>query len=445
MTMLSHTISSRHFDAAKRVIAGGVCSAMRAFQKPVPLYIECGYGARLQDVDGNEYIDYALAHGPLILGHCHPKISEGVEKQIRRGSTYGCQHDLEVPVAEAILNLLPWAQKVIFSNTGTEAVQVALRIARAVTGRLIVVRFEGHYHGWADNILIGHRHPRPLEKFSNESGLITGAGQSKAVLQEILVLPWNDPAAVDAAFAKYGDRIAAVITEPVQVNMGSIVPAPGYLEHLRLVTRQHGAALIFDEVITGFRLAAGGASEYFGVAPDLAVFAKAIAGGYPLSAVAGTQEMMDCVASAGVRHLGTFNANPIVMAAALATIGVLTDPAEDIYGRIAKHGGKLFAGLAALSTQEFPIFVQGLPSCFHSIFQSGRGIRSYRDYLSYDQRPALAWQEAALGHGIFQMGDAKWYVSGVHNERDISDTLERAARTVETLAKSRETAGANLR
>jgi glutamate-1-semialdehyde 2,1-aminomutase len=422
------------FARSRKVIPGGVTSSMRAFQKPVPLFIDHGVGSHLYDVDGNEYIDYALAHGPLILGHCHPRIVTAVERQVRRGSTYGCQHEFEPVVAEKVLAVLPWADKIIFSNTGTEAILIALRIARAATGRTLIVKFEGHYHGWADSVLVGHRHRRPIEVSSNGRELLGSAGQSASVLNDILVVPWNNPEALESVFRQHGDEIAAVLMEPVQVNTASILPQPGYLDTLRKITRRHRAALIFDEVITGFRLAPGGASEYFGVAPDLAVFAKAIAGGYPLSAVAGSESVMSPLESGAMRHLGTFNANPIVMAAAVATLDILFDPAEGIYETMRRNGARLFASLQAMSSRAVPILVQGLPVCFHTLFSAQKQIRDYSDFLAYHPKRAEAWQRVALAEGIFQMGDARWYISGVHTDDDVTMTIEKAGRALQQLS-----------
>jgi glutamate-1-semialdehyde 2,1-aminomutase len=424
------------FARSCKVIPGGVTSSMRAFQKPVPLFIDHGAGSHLYDVDGNEYIDYALAHGPLILGHCHPRIVTAVERQVRRGSTYGCQHEFEPVVAEKVLAVLPWADKIIFSNTGTEAIQMALRIARAASGRTLIVKFEGHYHGWADSVLVGHRHTRPIKLSSNARELLGSPGQCASVLNDILVVPWNNPEALESVFRQRGDEIAAVLTEPVQVNCASILPQPGYLDTLRTITRRHRAALIFDEVITGFRLAPGGASEYFGIAPDLAVFAKAIAGGYPLSAVAGSESVMSPLESGAMRHLGTFNANPIVMAAAVATLDVLLDPAEGIYETMRRNGSRLFASLQAMSSRAVPILVQGLPVCFHTLFSAQNSIRNYSDFLAYNPRRAEVWQRIALAEGIFQMGDARWYMSGVHTDDDVTMTIEKAGRALQQLSTS---------
>jgi glutamate-1-semialdehyde 2,1-aminomutase len=431
--------SKQLYERAKRLIPSGVSSAFRAFQRPVPLYIQRGEGARIYDVDGNEYIDYALGHGPLILGHCHPRIVEAVEAQVRRGSTFGCQHDLEIEVATRMLSALPWAEKVLFSNTGTEAVQVALRLARAYTGRRIIVKFEGDYHGWADNILLGYRHKEPVKAWSNAPEMLATGGQSPAVLTDIRVLPWNDLEALNSCFEEFGERIAGVITEPMQCNVASIVAAPGFLQRLREVTHRYSSLLIYDEVITGFRLAAGGGAEYFGIAPDVAVYGKALAGGYPLSAIAASDAVLRMVEQGKVMHAGTFNGNPVAMAAANATLEVLLDPSADVYGRLRRMGLRLLEGLEQMSARaDIDLLVQGVPACFHMLLTPQKSIRDYADFVSCDRDGTRAWVEAALSEGIFQMGDGRWYISTAHTEEDLQLTLERASRALELLACERE-------
>jgi glutamate-1-semialdehyde 2,1-aminomutase len=395
-------------------------------------------------VDGNEYIDYTLAHGPLILGHCHPEIVAAVERQLRRGSTYGCQHELEPKVTEQMLRVLPWADRVVFNSTGTEAVQAALRLARAATGRNLIIKFEGAYHGWADSVFVGHRHSTPINGPSRDEKLLGTAGQSPSVLKDILILPWNDLETLEFTFSEWGQEVAAVITEPMQCNTASILPAPGFLERLRELTVRHSAVLIFDEVITGFHLAAGGASEYFEVAPDLSVFGKALAGGYALSAVAGRDSVMRSVETGRVLHYGTFNGNPISMAAASATLEILLDRDRQIFPTITRLGAQLMHELRALCKGRVPSLVQGVPACFHLMFTEEGAIRNYADFLAYDMSLTHDWLEEALQQGIFQMRDARWYVSGVHTDEDISITLEKAERVLKCLA-SRPKFSAGLR
>jgi glutamate-1-semialdehyde 2,1-aminomutase len=434
---MNWTKSEQFYKRARAVMPSGVSSAFRSRQKPVPLFIDRGYGACLYDVDGNEYFDYALGHGPLVLGHCHPAIVRAVEKQLARGSTFGCQHELEAEVAEKMLAVLPWAERVLFSNTGTEAVQVALRLARAATGRKIVVKFEGDYHGWMDSILVGYRHKSPVQQACNSEEMLATMGQSSSVLEDIRVLPWNDAEAIERCFREIGSEIAAVITEPMQCNVASVVPAPGFLEAVRAETQKCGALLIFDEVITGFRLAPGGGSEYFGVAPDLAVFGKALAGGYPLSAVAGKADLMEAVEAGQVMHAGTFNGNPIAMAAAAATLGVLFRPGGNAFLRLQQLGEQLWLGLQRLGRARTPVVIQGVPTCFHMLFQENP-ICNYRDFVAYDMRRNERWVEAALREGIFQMADGRWYVSLAHSDEVIGQTLERAERAFDSFCRGGE-------
>lgn len=430
--------SERLYDRACKVLPLGVTSSFRAFQRPIPLFIDHGMASRLYDVDGNEYIDYALGNGPLILGHCHPEIVAAVHNQVKRGSMFGCQHELEAEVAKQMLNALGWADRVVFSNTGTEAVQVALRLARAATGRARIVKFEGDYHGWMDSILVGYRHRQPIHAWSSGPEMLATSGQCVSVLRDVVVLPWNDREALEGCFNEIGAEIAAVITEPMQCNVASIVPEPGFLEAIRNLTCRHGALLIYDEVITGFRLAAGGGAEFFGIAPDLAVFGKALAGGYPLSAVAGLKSIMDMVETGKVFHAGTFNGNPIAMAAASATLGILLDPSRGVYLRLERLGCRLFEGLTELGRKDIAILVQGVPTCFHTLFTEQNAIRRYADFVGYDVSRSHRWVEKALLEGIFQMGDGRWYVSAAHTDDDISLTLERAERALARFASCEE-------
>jgi glutamate-1-semialdehyde 2,1-aminomutase len=259
-------------ERARQSLAGGVSSPFRA-KLPVPLYFEDGCGPRLRDVDGNEYIDYALAWGPLILGHRHPRLVEAVRRQSGKPHIYGAQHELEYLVSEKVQSMVPCAERVIFTSSGSEAVQAALRLARAHTGRNLVVKFEGHYHGWLDSVLLSY-HPEadqlgPADRPRVAPG---SKGQVPNAAENVLVAPWNDLGFLEKLFAGHADGIAAVITEPVLCNSGSLMPEPGFLEGLRALATANGALLIFDEIITGFRIAPGGAQSSFGVIPDLATF-----------------------------------------------------------------------------------------------------------------------------------------------------------------------------
>ncbi|MFC2076585.1 aspartate aminotransferase family protein [candidate division KSB1 bacterium] len=418
--------SKSFFERAKRSLAGGVSSGFRAHQKPQPLFFEKGEGARLVDVDGNEFIDYTLAYGPLILGHSHPAIVAAVTEQIGKGSTYGAQHELEFLLAEELIRLIPAAERVLFGMTGTEAVQTALRLARAYTGRTVTAKFEGHYHGWMDDVLVSYR-PSPEgwgDPERPERTLTTG-GQRKSAAAETVVLPWNDLEATEAILRSEGERIAAVILEPFLSNTGSISPAAGFLPGLKKTCEDLGIVLIFDEIITGFRVALGGAQELFGIKPDLAVYGKAVAGGYPLSLMAGKADIIDQAADGTVMHVGTFNGNPVALAASLATLKILSADGDAAYERINHLGRMLRTGFReAAEKRGQNLLVQGLDSTFHTFFTDAPAIVNYRDFRNNSGRDFVDFAALLLERGVLAMIDGRWYLSLAHTETDIELTIE---------------------
>ena len=394
-TGVSHARSLELWRRAGKALAGGVSSAFRARAVPHPLYFESGRGPRLTDVDGNTYIDYTLSWGLLILGHAHPAVEAAVAEQLPRGWSYGAQHEREIRVAEKLVELIPCADQVVFSNTGTEAVQVAFRIARACTGRHRILRFEGHYHGWLE--------PSP----------------------DTLILPWNDAAPVEKALA--GREFAAVILEPILCNGGCILPAPGYLEALREITRRSGTVLIFDEIITGFRVALGGAEQRYNVTPDLATFGKAVAAGFPLSVVAGRAEIMEVVASGKVLHGGSFNGNPVVLAAAEAALEELSRDGGAALKRAAEYGRRLRAGLeAAAARHRIPLAINGVETVFRLSFGDEGPVTDARGLTTPPRGRLGAFLNAALDAGLFLLPDGRWYISTVHGERELEETLAAA-------------------
>jgi glutamate-1-semialdehyde 2,1-aminomutase len=409
-------------------LAGGVSSAMRANSKPQPLFFGSGSGAMLVDVDGNRYIDYSLAWGPLILGHCDERINSAVEQQMKVLQQVGAQHDLEWQVAEQICRIVPCADRVVFSNTGTEAVQIAIRIARASTGRNRILRFAGHYHGWADNALVGYR-PRIVD-----GTLALPAGVDRNVLDQLIVLPWNDLGAVERVLRTEANDIAAILTEPILCNSGCLMPKPGYLEGLRNLSDRYGAVLIFDEVITGFRVAPGGAQALLGVTPDLATFAKAIAGGFPMSAVAGRQRLMELVETGLVPHAGTYNGNPVCLAAAHVVMDVLEHDNGAALDRVRVCGERLMTGLEKLAERaDVPILLNGVGSIFHLFFTEQTEMKSHADTLKADAVKRDLFIEAMLEAGVYLLPDGRWYVSTAHSHDDIDATLSMAAQAFEKL------------
>ncbi|MCL6445393.1 MAG: aspartate aminotransferase family protein [Alicyclobacillus sp.] len=429
----SWPISQEMWQRSKQSLAGGVSTGLRAAMKPHPLFFSHGQGSKMYDVDGNTYIDYIMGWGPLILGHSHPRLVHAVQNKVAYIQTYGAQHHLEYEVAEMVREAIPGVERVLWSNTGSEAVQVALRLARALTGRNKFIKFEGHYHGWMDTVLVNYRKPKQGVQASLES-----RGQNPAILSDILIVPWNDEGSIRETMQQYGSEIAAVIAEPVLCNSGVIEPVPGFLEVLRELCNQTGAVLIFDEVITGFRIAYGGAVERFGVQPDLVVLAKAIAGGLPLSAVVGRAEIVDLVTQ-GVVHAGTFNGNPLSLAAAQATLTELNDP--QIYRHLESLGRMLAEGMQHV--------VSGckIPCAIHQIgpiVQLIPGVTRATDYSDFAQGDWKFYDLLSvelLRRGILVMPGGRWYLSTAHSEQDVAYTVECLADAIGAVVRQNSLVG----
>ncbi len=396
---------------AQRVLPGGVNSNVRLLAPAV--FFDHGSGSRLVDIDGNEYVDYLLGQGPNFLGHAPADILDAVDAATRRGMVYGAQHPLELEAAELMIDALGWPDKVRFGVSGTESIQAALRMARAVTGRPRFVRFEGHYHGWLDNTLAAVENGRAVP---------ASAGQLASHLEDSIMLPWNDLAAVEAVLARHDD-IAAVLMEPTMLNAGSIEPLPNYLEGVRAVCDAAGVVLIFDEVISGFRVAAGGAAQRYGVTPDMATYGKAMAGGWPVSALAGTGAMMERFGTGEVNHSGTFNASVMACAATAATLHRLA--ADPPYERIAQLGTRLKDGLAELAIGHgLDLNIQGVPMAFHAGFGAGP-VTDYRSLGRLDADAYAAFSHTLIAHGVWVAGRGIWYLSAAHDDADIDETLQR--------------------
>ncbi len=420
---------------ARQSLVGGVSSPFRA-KFPVPLYFVDASGSRMTDVDGNRYIDYTLAWGPLILGHQHPALVEALRQQAARPHIYGAQHELEYLVAERIQRFVPCAERVAFTSSGSEAVQLALRLARAATGRNLILKFEGHYHGWMDSVLISH-HPRaeqigPAER---PHAVPESRGQPANALENVLVAPWNRLEVVAHLFAERGQEIAAVILEPVLCNSGCLLPLPGYLEGLRKITLRHGALLIFDEIITGFRLALGGAQAHYHVLPDLATLGKALAGGAPLSAVVGRREILELIAAGEVAFGGTFNGNPLSLACAHATLGELERDDGAALAHANRMGRELMAGLdRAARRLGVPLEVTGFGAAFALHFTRKAELRDYRDTLDDDRRWLERFLLRALEEGVYLLPDGRIYVSAAHTPEDVEETLGALERALADVA-----------
>ncbi|MDP9245726.1 MAG: aminotransferase class III-fold pyridoxal phosphate-dependent enzyme [Chloroflexota bacterium] len=410
---------------AKRSLAGGLGSSYRGGQLPVPISFAQGQGSHLVDIDGNDYVDYGLAFGPMLLGHSPAVVLDAVRRQLDAGIGYGAPHRMEAELAEAVCRTVPCAERVIFSSTGSEAVHVALRIARAATGRNRVVKFLGHFHGWLDPLHIGTPGHDPREPGT--------AGQDPDASAAVTVCPWND---IEALRACIGPDVAAVIMEPFAQNGGCFAPAEGYLQAVRTLTRDAGALLIFDEVITGFRMALGGAQEHYGVTPDLAVFAKALGSGFPISAVCGRADVMEVVASGQVAHAGTLNTNPVSTAAALATVTELERRAGELYPRLARLGAGLACALRdAAAEQALPLQVNQHGGMAYA-FWSEQPVRSFADARQTDVAGYRRFAAALLDQGVHVISRGLLYVSFAHTDADLARTAEAAHAAARTLSRS---------
>lgn len=423
--------SNKLLERARRSLAGGVSSPFRA-KFPVPLYFAGGAGSRLVDEDGNEYIDHALAWGPAILGHCHPAVVAALSRQAALPHIYGAEHRLEYEVAERIQSLVPCAERVAFTSSGSEAVQLAVRLARAHTGRELLLKFEGHYHGWIDSVLLSH-HPSASDAGPLETPRTVpeSRGQASNAADNVLVIPWNRSDLVERVFAERGTEIAAVIMEPVLSNSGGILPAAGYLGHVREVAHKHGALLVFDEIITGFRMSPGGAQAHYQVVPDLATFGKAVAGGAPLSVIAGRREIMELIAGGGVSFGGTFNGNPLSLAAARATLDELSRDDGRALALANSLGRSLMDGIAAAARDRgVALLTSGFGAAFSVHFTERTHLSHYRDTLDDDRELLARFLAIMLDEGVCLLPDGRFYTSAVHTEADIEAAIAAAGRAL---------------
>ena len=430
---MDYSISASLYEQAKGHLGGGVSSNFRYAgygESPVPLFYSSGSGSRLTDVDGNVYIDYALANGPAILGHAPGPVLEAVTRTLAMGQLFAGQHELELALARRLTEIVPCAELVRFASSGSEAVQAALRLARAHTGRRRIVKFEGHYHGWLDNIFMS------VAPSMNEAGPASApvavphtAGQPESVLGDVLVLPWNDIDRFAEAVRTHRNEIAGVIMEPILCNSGAILPVPGYLEGVRELTADHGIVLVFDEVITGFRVGLRGAQGLLGVTPDLAVFAKALAAGFPLAAVAGRRDVMEQVDAGGVMHGGTYNANVMSIAAGLAAIEELARDDGQAYRDMARRGRWLMEELPALARRHRETLrVSGVEQAFHAAFTGETQMDDYRAFSRIDARRRDRFNARLHSEGVRITARGTWFLSTAHSDGDVEQSLAAAER-----------------
>lgn len=417
--------SERLFSRAAQLMPGGVSSPVRAFQAVggTPVFLERGEGCLVWDVDGNEYVDMVGSWGPLILGHSHPAIVTAAVAALERGTSFGAPSPGEIELAELVLARYPGSERVRFVNSGTEATMSALRVARAATGRDAFVKFEGNYHGHADPFLVA------AGSGALSTGVPSSAGVPGDVTRHTLVAAYNDLDGLERLFAERGSDLAAVIVEPVVGNMGVVPPRPGFLEGLRRLTRGAGAMLIVDEVMTGFRLAAGGAVERYGLEPDLVTWGKVIGGGFPVGAYGGPAALMDLVSPVGaVYQAGTLSGNPVAMAAGVATLRELASN-HDVYRQLERLGERLERGLlAAASDAGTPVTVNRVGSMI-TVFFTAQPVEDLAGAKSSDTAAFARWFRGLLRRGVYwppsQFEAA--FVSAAHDANAIDRVVAAAA------------------
>jgi glutamate-1-semialdehyde 2,1-aminomutase len=409
---------------ARQSLVGGVSSPFRA-KCAVPLYFADAAGARMRDVDGTEYIDYALAWGPLILGHCHPALTRAMQERASKPHNYGAQHEIEFLVGELMQKVAPGVERVAFTSSGSEALQGAMRLARSATGRPRILKFEGHYHGWMDSALLSYKPTASQVGPEEAPAVVLGSrGQVANSVENAIVAPWNRIDVLQRMLAAHAGEIAGVVLEPVLCNIGCLMPEPGYLQAVRELCTRYGVLLIFDEVITGFRIQLGGAQAHFGVTADIVTYGKALAGGIPMSAIAGRADIMEQMLS-GTAFGGTFNGNPISTGAALATLTELAKNDGEALQHANRMGSQLMTGLRdAARRRGIPAVVTGFGAAFALHFTDRTELREYRDTFDDDRGRLERFLGLALEHGLNLLPDGRFYVSAAHNEQDIADTLD---------------------
>lgn len=419
------------FIEAQKHIPGGVNSPVRAFRGVGgdPIFFERAQGAALFDVDGKRYIDYVGSWGPMIAGHTHPKVIEAVKTAAERGLSFGAPTAIETRMADLLCEIVPSLEMVRMTSSGTEATMSAIRLARGYTGRDTIIKFEGCYHGHGDSLLV-----------KAGSGMLTlgvpsSPGVPAALAQHTLTLEYNNLAQVEQVFAEKGGEIACVIVEPVVGNMNCIPPKPGFLEGLRAVCTKYGAVLIFDEVMTGFRVALGGAQEHYGVMPDLTTLGKVVGGGMPVGAFGGRREIMEYIAPLGpVYQAGTLSGNPVAMAAGLATIELVMEPG--FYETLAARTQNLCDGLRdAAKDADIPFTTNNVGGMFGFFFTAQDRVETFADVGQCDIERFKRFFHAMLDEGIYLAPSAyeAGFVSGAHSCQDIESTVEIARRVFKTL------------
>ena len=436
------TRSREYFARAQQSLVEGVNSPSRgaAVYSSGPVVLERGRGSRVWDVDGNEFVDFMMSFGALIQGHAHPKIVEVVSKSVGEGSHFAAATPAEAEAAEHFCRMVPTAEVVRFANTGSEATMLALRLARAHTGRTKFLKFEGHYHGWYDPYCLnGHSHPvAQLGPPEHPTKIPDSEGIPPSVFEDVIVAPWNDLPALEGTLRQHGRELAAIITEPIMANMGCIPPAERYLQAVCDLAHQYGALFILDEVVTGFRYAPGGCQQLFNLRPDLATFGKALGAGFPIGAVAGSRNILDRMrwSEHMVLHYGTFNGHRLTMNVVAANLDLLS--AEGAYRQLFAIGDAAIAGLRAIFRRRgIRAIVQGFGPMFQIYFTELDAVRNYRDYCAHvDTGKYSRFVHHLLEHGIYMTpsNGLHWIISTAHTEQDVEALLGAADQACAQLA-----------
>ena len=426
--------SKKLYSRAKELVPGGVSSSIRQTEWPVPLFFEKAHGSKMWDVDGNEFIDFVMGMGPNIFGHAPEFVTKSVHQDMQNGYCLTGQTIKENEISEFIKETIPFERKVRYASSGTEIVQVALRVARSYTNKNKFLKFEGHYHGWMDSVLY-NSHPDITNEDNMFNPIAESGGISHGTSDEVIIAPWNDIEALESILKVHSDEISSIITEPILWNTNVILPEDGYLEKLRQLCDRYNILLIFDEVGTGFRVALGGAQEIYGIEPDLSTYAKSMAAGFPIAMLAGKPEIMDSMSNGNVVHGGSFNTNVMSVSATHATLKhLLSKP--NFYRDLNKKGEALIDGLRNVASKNgIEILIQGLGSVFYLSFTNVKSIKNYRDHSNnVDFDKYKEFSKIMLLNGVRLSQNGRWHMSSAHSDNDIEKTVHAADLSFSELA-----------
>ncbi|KXA92711.1 hypothetical protein AKJ37_04525 [candidate division MSBL1 archaeon SCGC-AAA259I09] len=422
--------SKKVYERARDVVPSGTSSNFRGHPiwDPHPISLESGEGSKVYDVDGNEYIDMFLSFGPMILGHSHPKMQEAVKEQIEKGTMLGTVCELEAEVAEKFCEMVPCADMVRFTNSGTESTMHAIRTARAYTGKEKILKFEGNYHGMHDYVLANVHPPKDVRGLKIKPNKIGVPGVPDDTLNSVMIAPWNEPEIAEKIIKRNANELGAVIVEPVAANMGTVLPKKEFLETLREQTEKHDIIFIFDEVMTGFRIARGGAQEYFDIKPDMATFSKALGGGYPIGAFTGKKEIMGEIHPEKIPHGGTYNANQLCLAATQTVLNELDKENGKAYDHMYEVGEKIINGIEDIAEDSrHQITVQGLGPIFQMFFTEKSELNNWREIqenVDFEKFKEFAWECLDRGVYIFPSVCERNFVSTAHTTEDADKVIE---------------------